>query len=105
MQYGILLCTVMGRRRFLYVLLIALGSFLLGTIVVLSSVSYYLYIDPAAYLSNTEVPVLDSVTRWNALEHGQVERIPRIIHQTWKSETLPVRWQNVSQGCREMMPD
>jgi mannosyltransferase OCH1-like enzyme len=95
----------MGRRRSLYIFLIALGTLLLGTIVVLSSVSYYLYIDPAAYLSNIEVPVLDSGVRWNATEHGQVERIPRIIHQTWKSETLPVRWQNASQGCREMMPD
>ncbi|KII95069.1 glycosyltransferase family 32 protein [Plicaturopsis crispa FD-325 SS-3] len=93
------------RRRTLYVILSILGLFLLGTVVVLSSVSYYLAIDAAAYLSETEVPLLDNVTRWNASEHGQVERIPRILHQTWKSETLPVRWRNISQECRDMMPD
>lgn len=96
---------IMVRRRFLCISLSLLGLFLLGTVVVLSSVSYYLAIDPAAYLSDLEVPVLDNVTRWNATQHGQVERIPRILHQTWKSETLPVQWQNVSQGCRKMMPD
>jgi inositol phosphorylceramide mannosyltransferase catalytic subunit len=95
----------MVRRRTLYISLTLLGLFLLGTVVVLSSVSYYLAIDPAAYLSDLEVPVLDNVTRWNATQHGKVERIPRIFHQTWKSETLPVRWQNISRDCRQMMPD
>jgi len=95
----------MARIRTLYVLLSILGLFLLGTVVVLSSVSYYLAIDNAAYLSDFEVPILDNVTRWNATEHGQVERIPRILHQTWKSETLPTRWKGISQACRDMMPD
>jgi len=95
----------MVRRRALCISLSILGLFLLGTVIVLSSVSYYLAIDPSAYLSDLEVPVLDNVTRWNATDHGQVERIPRILHQTWKTETLPVRWQNVSRGCQEMMPD
>jgi mannosyltransferase OCH1-like enzyme len=95
----------MARIRTLYVLLSILGLFLLGTVVVLSSVSYYLAIDKAAYLSDFEVPILDNVTRWNATEHGQVERIPRILHQTWKSETLPTRWKGISQACRDMMPD
>jgi inositol phosphorylceramide mannosyltransferase catalytic subunit len=95
----------MARIRTLYVLLSILGLFLLGTVVVLSSVSYYLAIDKAAYLNDFEVPILDNVTRWNATEHGQVERIPRILHQTWKSETLPTRWKGISQACRDMMPD
>lgn len=93
------------RRRVIYVFLTILGLFLVGTVVVLSSISYYLAIDQAAYLTELEVPILDNVTRWDASEHGMVERIPRILHQTWKSETLPVRWQNVSKGCRDMMPD
>lgn len=96
---------IMARLRGLYVLLSILGLFLLGTVVVLSSVSYYLAIDNAAYLTNLEVPTLDNVTRWNATDHGQVERIPRILHQTWKSETLPERWTEISQACRDMMPD
>lgn len=95
----------MARHRTVYVLLSILGLFLLGTVVVLSSVSYYLAIDKAAYLTELEVPSLGNTTRWNATEHGKVERIPRILHQTWKSETLPSRWKGISQACRDMMPD
>ena len=93
------------RRRVFYILLVILALVLAGTVVVLSSVTYYLAIDPDAYLSETEVPILDSSTRWNASDYGQIERIPRIIHQTWKSETLPTRWKDISQHCRDIMPD
>ncbi|KAH7929413.1 glycosyltransferase family 32 protein [Leucogyrophana mollusca] len=95
----------MARRRTLYFSLAALGLILFGTVLVLSSVSYYLAISTAAYLSDFEVPVLDNTTRWNATEHGKIERVPRIIHQTWKSETLPQRWKGLSQACRNMMSD
>ncbi|TRM67708.1 nucleotide-diphospho-sugar transferase [Schizophyllum amplum] len=93
------------RRRVFYILLTVLGLFLAGTVVVLSSITYYLSIDAAAYLSELEVPILENSTRWNASDYGQVERIPRIIHQTWKSETLPTRWKDISQNCRDIMPD
>ncbi|KAI6034362.1 glycosyltransferase family 32 protein [Pisolithus microcarpus] len=95
----------MAKKRVIYIALVLLGLILLGTVLVLSSVSYYLAINAAAYLSELEVPVLDNTTRWNASQHGMVERIPRILHQTWKSETLPSRWKGISQACREMMPD
>jgi len=95
----------MNRRRALYAFLIFLAVFLLSTVVVLSSVTYYLAIDPQAYLTELQVPILDNTTRWNAAAHGKVERIQRIIHQTWKSETLPPRWRGISQECRDMMPD
>jgi mannosyltransferase OCH1-like enzyme len=95
----------MIRRRSLCISLFILALFLLGTVAVLSSISYYLTLDPAAYLDDDQVPILDNLTRWNATEHGQTERIPRILHQTWKVETLPVQWQDISQNCRDMMPD
>jgi len=95
----------MARRRALCISLSLLGLFLLGTVVVLSSVSYYLAIDASAFLTEDEIPVLDNVTRWNASEHGKIERIPRILHQTWKYDTLPERWQGISKACRDMMPD
>ncbi|KAF8076504.1 glycosyltransferase family 32 protein [Lyophyllum atratum] len=95
----------MNRRRILYICLTILALFLVGTVVVLSSVTYYLAINPSAYLSELEVPFLGNDTRWNATEHGQVERIPRILHQTWKTEVLPPRWKGISDACREMMPD
>lgn len=94
-----------ARRRALFISLSVLGLFLFGTVVVLSSITYYLAIDPSAYLTELEVPILDSKARWNASEHGQVERIPRILHQTWRTETLPLRWKGISQECRDMMPD
>jgi len=93
----------MAKRRTIYILLVLLALFLFGTVVVLSSISYYLSINAAAYLS--DVPALDNTTRWNATEHRQFERIPRIIHQTWKSETLPTKWKGYSEACRDMMPD
>ena len=92
----------MNKRRALYVFLSVLALFLLGTVVVLSSVTYYLAIDPAAYLDEHDVPFLDNSTRWPP---SDAERIPRIIHQTWKTEELPQRWRAISQGCRDMMPD
>lgn len=96
----------MARRRTLQFCLGFLGLFLLGTVVVLGSISLYLRIDAAAYLTEGEVGLpLEGGAPWAAAEHGRVERIPRILHQTWKSETLPERWTNVSQGCRDMMPD
>lgn len=33
------------------------------------------------------------------------ETIPRIIHQTWKADTLPEKWRDVWRECREGMPD
>ncbi|KAF5344111.1 hypothetical protein D9758_008842 [Tetrapyrgos nigripes] len=93
------------RSRPLFIFLIILGLFLLGTVVVLSSVTYYLAIDPSAYLTELEVPILPDHQRWNASDHGQVERIPRILHQTWRTENLPARWKAVSEECQQMMPD
>ncbi|KAL1946871.1 hypothetical protein VTO73DRAFT_14975 [Trametes versicolor] len=90
----------MIRRRTLNILLSLLAAVLVGTVVVLSSISYYLSIDLPAYITEDEVSrVLN-----NSLP-VLPERIPRIIHQTWKSETLPPRWANISQECRDMNPD
>ncbi|EJF61182.1 hypothetical protein DICSQDRAFT_106213 [Dichomitus squalens LYAD-421 SS1] len=90
----------MLRRRTVYTLLCLLATILVGTVVVLSSISYYLSIDYAAYITEDEVNLV-----LNDSQHALPERIPRIIHQTWKSETLPTKWANVSQGCRDVMPD
>lgn len=93
------------RRRTFHIYLSLLAAVLLGTIIVLASFSYYLAIDNAAYLTEEELDAPDYDSRWNASQHGKIERIPRILHQTWKTETLPIRWQGVSDGCRAMMPD
>jgi mannosyltransferase OCH1-like enzyme len=91
------------RRRTVHILLLLLGLFLLGTVVVLSSVSYYLSIPDVAYISEEELNSTQNFPHQNSSQKS--ERIPRIIHQTWKSETLPEKWKAVSEGCRNLMPD
>jgi mannosyltransferase OCH1-like enzyme len=100
-----LLSSLMNRRRAVYIFLSILALFLVGTVIVLSSITYYLAIDPDAYLSDLEVPILDNKTRWDPAEHNRTQYVPKIIHQTWKTEILPPRWQTLSQECRDMMPD
>ncbi|KAI0750745.1 nucleotide-diphospho-sugar transferase [Daedaleopsis nitida] len=90
----------MLRRRTVYAFLCLLATVLAGTVLVLSSISYYLSIEYPAYITEDEINFVLRDSR-----HTIPERVPRIIHQTWKSETLPAKWANVSQGCREMMPD
>ncbi|KAK0232868.1 nucleotide-diphospho-sugar transferase [Armillaria fumosa] len=92
----------MPRRSVLCILLSLLGLFLVGTVIVLSSVSSYLAIDPDAYLIEHNMPILD---RWNATEHGRVERVPRLFHQTAKTDILAEKWRLVSLQCRDLMPD
>lgn len=94
-----------SRRRPLQIFLAILALFLIGTVVVLSSISVYLSIDTAAYLTEDEVGLPDDDATWDATAVGKTERIPRILHQTWKTETLPDRWKNISQECQDMMPD
>ena len=93
------------RRRTVHVLLFILALFLLGTVLVLSSVSYYLSIPDLAYITEQELNDLSDTHNQTSSPHHRPERIPRIIHQTWKSETLPEKWQAVSEACRALMPD
>jgi mannosyltransferase OCH1-like enzyme len=88
----------MNHRRALFSFLAVLALFLVGTLVVLSSISYFLSINPAAYILERDVPE-------NYTTNSTQERIPRIIHQTWKTDSLPPRWRNISQACRAMMSD
>ncbi|KAH9006955.1 hypothetical protein EDB86DRAFT_30857 [Lactarius hatsudake] len=93
------------RRRTVHALLFVLGLFLLGTVLVLSSVSYYLSIPELAYITEEELNSPFDSPPQNSTQHRRPERIPKIIHQTWKSETLPDKWKAVSEECRSMMPD
>jgi mannosyltransferase OCH1-like enzyme len=42
--------------------------------------------------------------KWNAATDPP-EKVPRIIHQTWKDKTLPPNWQAVRDECAKMHPD
>lgn len=91
-------------RKGLIAILTILALFLLGTLVVLSSVSFYLRIDSAAYLEDEEIFRLERYYEDHKVTQAD-EKIPRIIHQTWKTEVLPDRWRIVAQGCKDLMPD
>ncbi|EMD36796.1 glycosyltransferase family 32 protein [Gelatoporia subvermispora B] len=93
----------MLRRRAICIMLCFLAIMLLCTTAVLAYVSHHLAIDSEAFIvdpgvTNAPPPSSHSTS-------PSPERIPRIIHQTWKSEELPDTWANLSQGCRDMMPD
>lgn len=151
-------------RRTSHILLVLLGLFLTGTIVVLTAANAYFSIDSSAYILPEElgswqeiqsgaspdgpdgwaarIPWLAKITNhassttsasnattshppsladpndmvarpqpwrdntpkpWDPT-HPK-EKIPRIIHQTWKDEHLPPRWQAIRDECAAMHPD
>ena len=93
----------MSHSRVPVIFLTILALFLLGTVVVLSTVSYHLAINPTAYLTEIEVP--PNAGPDNSIEAQAREKVPRIIHQTWKTDVLPDRWKAVSETCRKLMPN
>lgn len=38
-------------------------------------------------------------------DNAPQQRIPKIIHATWKTHVLPERWEKVRQGCIDLHPD
>ena len=134
-------------RRTTTILLTLLGLFLLGTVVVLTTVNAYFSIDNSAYILPEElgtwadirfggapadswtakIPLISKLTgtgsdpssqqdddhsqAWKGLKSkpydpsNPPEKIPRIIHQTWKDEHLPPRWEAVRDECTAMHPD
>ncbi|CBQ71693.1 related to SUR1-required for mannosylation of sphingolipids [Sporisorium reilianum SRZ2] len=152
-------------RRASHILLVLLGLFLAGTIVVLTTANAYFSIDSSAYILPEELGSWEQIQSgaspdgpdgwaaripWlNKLTHASsstassaqnatathppsavdpddmvarpqpwrdntpkkwdpanpTEKIPRIIHQTWKDEHLPPRWQAIRDECAAMHPD
>lgn len=62
----------------------------------------------AGFASDADIfipPSRDNTVKvWNAATDPP-EKIPRIIHQTWKEKTLPPNWQAVRDECAAMHPD
>jgi mannosyltransferase OCH1-like enzyme len=47
---------------------------------------------------------MDSYALVNASAAGEL-LVPRIIHQTWKTEVIPERWAAARQSCIDLHPD
>ena len=82
----------------------------------LAIVRAYFRVDSSAYILPTELGTLVEIRAGARpgvldghppLRHAEqpVEKIPRVIHQTWKTEELPPRWKEVREACAAMMPD
>lgn len=105
-----------GRCSIILVRLFAL--FLLGTIIVLALIRQHFRINEDEYIRVSELGTWEEIRaskRPAVLDHGSPmkmkedamppEKIPRIIHQTWKTEELPPQWAEVREGCARLMPD
>ncbi|KAK9452141.1 nucleotide-diphospho-sugar transferase [Limtongia smithiae] len=80
----------------------------LGVLVLLGVVATFDYItllfDPATDNAITfEVPTFDEAT--HTYSTAQPQLIPKIIHQTWKNETVPEKWKAAQATCTAMHPD
>lgn len=106
----------LASRRVVTILLRLLGLVLIGTVCFLALVRSYFHVDSSLYIVNTELGTWDEIRadkRASVLDGAQAasadevppEKIPRIIHQTWKTDVLPSRWADVRKVCAEMMPD
>ncbi|KAK9459708.1 nucleotide-diphospho-sugar transferase [Lipomyces oligophaga] len=94
---------VRALRRPFVIPLVVLGLIVLTGIIVTFDYITLLF-DPATDNSiEFEVPVLDAVT--GNYSTSQPQLIPKIIHQTWKNETVPEKWKASQASCLEMHPD
>lgn len=102
-----------------FYVLVLLALVIVGTFTVLRTVVHFFGVHDEDVISTAEV---QSYTNIEALpfnaelspsqareEEEQLglkrEKIPRIIHQTWKSEVLPEKWETVRNECMAMLPD
>ena len=69
----------------------------------------------AVYLVSTLIALLFETGLASAIDPGLLivrqgwgedrRPIPKIIHQTWKNETVPEMWSVAQYSCRDLHPD
>lgn len=106
-----------GARKTSSVLLQLFALFLLGTVVFLAVVRAYFHVDASAYVLASELgtynEIRSGVERPAVLANHSApadadqprSQIPKVIHQTWKTEELPERWRASRQQCMDLHPD
>ncbi|PLW34560.1 hypothetical protein PCASD_12932 [Puccinia coronata f. sp. avenae] len=77
------------RRSWVDYLLALLVLVIIGTVVVLSTVNFYMGIYPSDLILPSELEA----------EPLRPSRVPKIIHQTWKTDQIPERWVPVRESC------
>lgn len=65
-------------------------------------VNYYSSLPTLPYGSS---PPPSSSSGNNSPPSVTIEKIPRIIHQTWKTTLLPTKWAKLTSQCKSLHPD
>jgi inositol phosphorylceramide mannosyltransferase catalytic subunit len=86
-------------RRALLLLILFVSAILCGAVYLVSSLIGLLF---ESGLQNAILPdTLASRSYWSE----ERRPIPKIIHQTWKNETIPEAWSIAQYSCRDLHPD
>ena len=88
------------RRSVLVFLLVALVIIFLLVRSVWTLLSLLIEDGSADAIHRTELPSTNS-----SLIEQRPQIIPKIIHQTYKNETIPEVWVNAQQSCIDLHPD
>ena len=88
-------------RKPLLLFLLILLSLILGATYLVSTLIALLF---ESGLQNAILPE-DVASRMSWAEDRQHHPIPKIIHQTWKNETVPEAWSIAQYSCRDLHPD
>ncbi|KAG0146582.1 hypothetical protein CROQUDRAFT_44231 [Cronartium quercuum f. sp. fusiforme G11] len=86
-------------RYWIHYALFLLLLIVLGTIVVLSTANAYFGITHIDLLTPTDLALLPKNTT------HQPPKIPKIIHQTWKTNMIPDKWKSVRDSCSNLHSD
>src|SRR5437762_8301271 len=86
-------------RRPLLLLILLVSAILAGAVYLVSTLIGLLF---ESGLKNAIIPeTLPSRSNWSEDRRP----IPKIIHQTWKNETIPEMWSIAQYSCRDLHPD
>ena len=86
-------------RRPLLLLIIGVSVILGGAVYLVSTLIALLF--ESGWANAIDPENLPSRATW-----GEERRpVPKIIHQTWKNETVPEMWSIAQYSCRDLHPD
>jgi inositol phosphorylceramide mannosyltransferase catalytic subunit len=86
-------------RKPLLVLILVVSAALAGAVYLVSTLIALLFETGLSYAIVPES--LPSRAQWPENRRP----IPKIIHQTWKNETIPEEWSIAQYACRDLHPD
>lgn len=89
-------------RKGLLLLVLCLAAVLGGLVYLFSTLIALLF---ETGLENAIPPSILSSPRTTSMMSEDQRQIPKILHQTWKNETIPEAWSIAQYSCRDLHPD